>query len=88
MLRPSPEGEFFIYWHYYHVLNEFWKLQQVLGKGQDSRLEKWLKSRGFWHRTRNFGPQSLAGRLVRVNLGFWLLAFPYQERDYGLRDVE
>ena len=63
-------GWFLIDQHCYHFFNAFWKLQHVLGRGQDYGLEKWFNSRGHWHITSNFCPQSLRGRPLRVNFSF------------------
>jgi len=50
-----------LYW--FEEMDQFWVVSWALS------MRKWLKSRGLWHNTDNFGPQSLAGRPVRVTLG-------------------
>jgi len=87
ILRPSPKGDF--HWSTFLLcFNDFWKLQQVLGRRLDSRLEKWLKSWGCSQKIRKFGPYSLASMPMRETLGFWSLPHPYLESDYGLRAIE
>jgi len=50
-------------------------------------LKKWLKSRGRWHKTGNFGQQSLAGKPMRATLGPGR-SLAHSMGDYGLRGPE
>ena len=47
MVRPSPGSQFLVYQSCHHVFNGFWKLQQVIGGGQNSRLKNALNSLDF-----------------------------------------